>query len=255
MHKILTKTLFLGKKVIYLPSCHSTNDIAQNLAADTRVIEGTLVVTGNQLKGRGQRGNTWVSEPDANLTFSLILTPRFLPVARQFYLNICFSLAISDLVRNTIPYSEEKAVAVKWPNDVYISNNKTAGILIENSLKKSNLEQSIAGVGLNVNQKAFGFKGPTSLYLESGEIYDLPVLLEELVRLIEKRYLQLRNGEWHTLKDEYLQRLYWKDELRLFRSEHLFEGRIRGVDNEGHLLIETERGLRSFGIKDVQFIE
>lgn len=255
MHKILTKTLFLGKKVIYLPSCHSTNDVALKLAAETRVMEGTIVVTGNQQKGRGQRGNTWVSEPDANLTFSLILMPRFLPVARQFYLNICFSLAISDLVSNSIPYSEEKLVAVKWPNDVYINDNKTAGILIENSLKKSNLEMSVAGVGLNVNQKSFGFEGPTSLFLESGETYDLTVLLEELVRLIEKRYLQLRNGEWQAMHDEYLQRMYWKDQLRLFRSEHLFEGRIRGIDGEGHLLIETQSGIRSFGIKDVQFIE
>jgi BirA family biotin operon repressor/biotin-[acetyl-CoA-carboxylase] ligase len=255
LHKILTKTLFLGKNVIYLPTCHSTNDIAMQLATETRVVEGTLVVTGNQSKGRGQRGNTWLSEPDANLTFSLLLTPRFLPVDRQFLLNISLSLAISDLVQDALPYSEDTVVSVKWPNDIYINSNKTAGILIENTLKKTNLEICVAGIGLNVNQTRFGFKGPTSLAAISGEKYDLAKLLEDLVCYVEKRYLQLRSGDHAGLQNDYLERLYWKDEPRLFQSEFLFEGKIRGIDKTGHLLIETQRGLESFGIKDVKFIE
>lgn len=255
MHKILTKTLFLGKNVIYLPTCHSTNDVAMQLAAETRVVEGTLVVTDNQTKGKGQRGNIWISEPGANLTFSLLLTPRFLTVDRQFLLNMALSLAISDLVLNTLPYSEDSGVFVKWPNDIYVHNNKTAGVLIENTLKKSNLEICVAGIGMNVNQTGFEFSGPTSLAVQTGRQHNLTKMLEDLVGCIEKRYLQLRNGEYATLECEYLDRMYWKDELRLFQSEYLFEGRIRGVDKTGHLLIETQKGLESFGVKDVKFIE
>ena len=78
MYKILAKTLFLGKEVVYMPSCHSTNDIAlqQIKKPDTR--EGLIVITDDQTQGRGQRGNQWKSEPNSNLTFSVILKPTFL---------------------------------------------------------------------------------------------------------------------------------------------------------------------------------
>ena len=81
MYNLSPKTLFVGRKVIYLPSCHSTNDYAADLLRVTAVLEGTLVVTDHQTAGRGQRGNGWEAAPGQNLTASLVLRPGFLAAA------------------------------------------------------------------------------------------------------------------------------------------------------------------------------
>ena len=38
------------------------------LVQKTNLPEGTVVITDNQTKGRGQRGNTWEAAPNMNLT-------------------------------------------------------------------------------------------------------------------------------------------------------------------------------------------
>lgn len=87
MYKILANTLFFGKNIVYVPECHSTNTLLVEMVAKANMIEGTLVITNHQLKGRGQRGNSWEAEPGLNLTFSILLRPSFLTVAEQFFFN------------------------------------------------------------------------------------------------------------------------------------------------------------------------
>ncbi len=88
MYKIPANTLFMGKNLVYVPECHSTNTLALELSQRTSVAEGTIVITDNQTNGRGQRGNEWFSEPYKNLTFSLIVKPTFLKPIDQFNLTI-----------------------------------------------------------------------------------------------------------------------------------------------------------------------
>ena len=129
MYKILAKTVFVGKKIIFLPSCHSTNEVTSSFLENGGLPEGTIVVTNKQTAGRGQRGNTWESEPEKNLTFSTIFKPDFVSLAHQFQLNIVVSLGILDAL-NTI----KEGFQVKWPNDIYYGNKKICGILIQNSI-------------------------------------------------------------------------------------------------------------------------
>ena len=71
------------------------------------------------------------------------------------------------------------AVSIKWPNDIYVKNDKIAGILIENSIMGEKLEYSVAGIGLNINQEKFlsNAPNPVSLKLITGSDYDLSDLL------------------------------------------------------------------------------
>ena len=132
MYKIPATTLFLGKNLIFMPECHSTNDTLLLLCQKENLPEGTLVITSSQTAGRGQRGNVWEAQKDKNLTFSFLLKPSFLPVIKQFYLNIFVSLGISDFL-TTI--SGEK-VQIKWPNDILLQEKKVSGILIEGKNNK-----------------------------------------------------------------------------------------------------------------------
>jgi len=241
--------------VVYLPTCHSTNDIAASLIGKPQIFEGTVVVTSNQTAGKGQRGNIWESEPFKNLTFSLILHPNFLKVNQQFNLNIVISLAVYDLL--TI-YLREK-VKIKWPNDIYVVESdfqkKICGILIQNFIKKDSLEHSVVGVGINVNQSSFGETKATSLSLISNQQFDLEDLLRTFMEKAEKRYLQLKNGEIEQLKSEYFNVLLGYNQLRKFKSEKgEFEGKIVGIDEIGRLMIDAGSEIGKFSFKEVEFI-
>jgi BirA family biotin operon repressor/biotin-[acetyl-CoA-carboxylase] ligase len=251
MYKILANTLFLGKDIIYLTDCHSTNDEALERLRKRIVAEGSIVITGNQTKGRGQRGNQWFSEEGKNLTFSLVLQPKFLVPSGQFYLNIAISLSILDFLSEYI-----QGVRIKWPNDiVHISDGKLGGILIENSITQSALESSIVGIGLNINQRDFALSNACSLALLTGQEFDIWELFRGLVKHIETRYIQLKNADTTKLKEEYLLNLFRFDEWSDYEDNEIFKGKIEGITEEGKLIIEKESGLiQQYAFKEVKFL-
>lgn len=180
MYKIPASTLFIGKNLVFVPECHSTNDLALQLCQQSQVTDGTLIITSNQTKGRGQRGNSWLSSPGLNLTFSLIFRPMFLAISNQFYLNIFTSLAVHDYLRART----NATVAVKWPNDVLIDGQKISGILVENQIQGSHFQSIVAGIGVNINEQNFSpGVNATSLALKTGRSRDLQEELELLLRI------------------------------------------------------------------------
>jgi BirA family transcriptional regulator, biotin operon repressor / biotin---[acetyl-CoA-carboxylase] ligase len=251
LYKIPASTLFVGKKLVYVPECHSTNTLAAELSQRGSVVEGTLVITSNQFGGRGQRGNQWISEPGKNLTFSLILKPTFLKPDQQFRLTQVVSLAVADYVSDKI-----KGVKIKWPNDVLINNKKTCGILIENTISSEQIQNSVIGVGFNVNQLEFTGNRGTSLKNETGLDYDLQTVLNDLLRCIEVRYLQLREGKFEKLSDDYLNNLYRKGEHHSFIiGETQKQGVIEGVDQRGRLVVSFDEIKQEFDLKEISFAD
>lgn len=251
MHKFFANTLFIGKKTVFLPTCHSTNDIAASLVPQNDIYEGTVIVTENQTSGKGQRGNDWEAGPKMNLTFSVILRPVFLQISDQFYLNIIISLAIYDLLEKHLPHG----LKIKWPNDIYYNDNKLGGILIENTIKNNKIESTIAGIGLNVNQTKFRYVDAISLSMILGKRLNLENLLNDLLVKIEKRYLQLKSGARGQLQEGYLHRLYWLNEDHIFKGQGFFNGVIKGIGNTGKLAIEVDGEVKYFDLKEVKFIK
>jgi BirA family transcriptional regulator, biotin operon repressor / biotin---[acetyl-CoA-carboxylase] ligase len=238
--------------MIYVPQCHSTNTLAADLSQKEEVREGTVVITSDQTAGRGQRGNSWESEPGKNLTFSLILKPPFLTITDQFQMNRAISLGLADYIETKVA----GAVKIKWPNDILVAGKKVSGILIENHLSGNKIQLVIAGIGVNVNQKLFGYPKAGSLGAMTGKDFFLPKELDELLECLEGRYLDLRKGNFQSLEKDYLAFLYGKGLMLRFKSAGIeFDGTIAGVDEVGRLRVETANGERSFGVKEVEFLE
>ena len=145
----MNNSFFTGKFLIHLPSVGSTNDYAKSYMAITSPIDGTVILADEQLAGRGQSGNSWISQSNENLTFSLIYHTSFLNATEQFYLNMAVCLGIWSMVNR----HEEKDITIKWPNDIYVKDKKIAGILIENTISGMQLKYSVIGIGLNVNHQ------------------------------------------------------------------------------------------------------
>ena len=104
MHKLFKNTVFIGKKAFFLPSCHSTNEMASVLLTNNQPLNGTVIYTDFQSKGKGQRGNSWESEAGKNILISIILGTEFVEPTDFFNLTIMTSLAIHDFLKEYISF-------------------------------------------------------------------------------------------------------------------------------------------------------
>jgi BirA family biotin operon repressor/biotin-[acetyl-CoA-carboxylase] ligase len=249
LYNIQVKHLIVGNYLIYLPECHSTNDVLSELSEKQELAEGTILITNNQTKGKGQRGNSWETSPEKNLTLSLLLLPQFLSPHLNFLLNIFVSLSLKDFF-STLGFE----ISIKWPNDIYYHRHKMAGILIQNTLRSKEIVSSIAGIGINVNQESFQVVHASSIYLESGKILDLNTVFNQLVEKLDQRYLQLREGRHEEMIREYTEHLYWLGHLHEFYDGAYFQGIIRGIDPQGKLLVERSGKMKSYDLKEIRFI-
>lgn len=235
----------------YFKELTSTNDEAQNPQYDA----GDVILAERQSQGRGQKGNRWSSETGANLTFSVILCPGFLPAERQFRLLQSVALAVADTLEACgVP------ARIKWPNDIYAGDRKAVGMLIENDLSNGYIARSIVGIGINVNQTEFdpSLPNPTSLALERGGSLDRGAVFETFYRKLSHRYAMLERGEESSLAHDYMERLYGLGERRTYRdgrSGERFEGVIRRVWPSGELEVEHSDGsVRRYLFKEIEYV-
>jgi len=251
LHKIRTDTLFVGKSIIFMPKCHSTNDEASKLLTNGTVEEGTIIYTNHQQKGRGQRGTEWASSPEMNLTFSVILFTGFLPVDRQFYLTMAVSLALIDSLIPLLP----EGLKIKWPNDIYHNFAKLGGILIENVVQHNALKSSVIGIGLNVNQTSFNtLPNATSMATVSRRFFVLEDVFRAILQNLEYRYLMLKRLQMERLQADYHENLLgWRQSLP-FKSDQNFTGIVHGVSVDGKLMVDSGGSLKSFGLKEIEFL-
>jgi len=245
--------MIIGSKLIYFESLPSTNNHAVQLLKTSEPAEGTIIYTDYQSLGKGQPGNKWESEKGKNLLMSIILYPSFINSDKQFLISMALSLGICDFLRRYIT-----SCSIKWPNDIYVNNDKIAGILIESSLTGNHIDFTIAGIGLNINQENFlsNVPNPISLHLLSGLKYELGDCLYNLAIDLDKRYKQLIGGYFDQIKEEYISKLYRLNEWNKFRDAvGIYTGRIITVGDFGRIKIEKQNGnLTDYSFKEIEFI-
>jgi BirA family biotin operon repressor/biotin-[acetyl-CoA-carboxylase] ligase len=248
-------TLFVGQNLIKLLAVDSTNNFLKELVSNSEPLaEGTVIMAENQFAGRGQQQNTWHAEPGKNLTFSVLFRPTFLPLAKQFLLNMAVSIAINKVLSTYVP----SGICIKWPNDVYHGDKKLGGILIENTLLGSAIKTAVIGIGLNVNQQLFApelVEKATSLSQILQQDVNLDGLLSEICRELESLYLQLRAERYTELRQMYVDRLYRFNQLATYRQNgEVFEGIIKGISDLGLLLLEKNGELAEYNFKEIEFL-
>jgi BirA family biotin operon repressor/biotin-[acetyl-CoA-carboxylase] ligase len=251
----MPNTLFTGKVSLYFEEIPSTNDLARQWivsgghfpATNNRPPEGAVVRAASQSAGRGQFGSIWESAAGQNLTFSVIYYPVWLAPDRQFDLSRAVALACML----------EDHWQIKWPNDIYLGGKKAGGILIENQLQGGKIVASIIGIGLNVNQTHFPASLPnaTSMALSAARTFDLDSVFDRLLERLEQAYLDLRAGRTELLRAHFRQRLFRLDQAAdfLLPDGTPLRGVLRGVADDGRLLLETATGMASFGVKEIAF--
>ncbi len=240
-------------KIVKLDAIDSTSSYLKALLRSEPLADFTVVVAKEQLSGRGQMGTKWTSEPGKNLMFSVLKKTVSLPVADQFRLTMCTSLAIYDALKKIGVVD----LRIKWPNDILSGTSKICGILIENMLSGPQIETTVIGVGLNVNQTNFvNLPNASSLKLLLGKSFALEELLHVLLHHMKERFLELGAGSMGTLQIAYESVLFGKDKPMVFETENRqFMGMVKGISPEGKLLIALEDNeIRKFDLKEVKML-
>lgn len=239
--------------LIHISETNSTNNYLQSLCSKQKVEELTVVVADFQTSGRGQRGNSWESDSGKNLLFSIVIFPEFLEARRQFLISQIISLAIKEELDT---YTTD--ISIKWPNDIYWKEKKICGILIENDLMGRNISQSIAGIGININQETFHSfaPNPVSLRQITGKEFDLFEILKSIVLRIQSYYSLLKKGNTESIVCQYEMSLFRKEGMHRFKDTNgEFLARIICVEPEGRLILEDEiLNKRGYMFKEVEYL-
>ncbi len=232
----------------------STNFEAERLLAKSHPAEGTVILADFQRSGKGLGTNRWESKRGKNILRSMILYPEFLPAEDQFMLNKATSLSVAACVQQFLPGTP---VHIKWPNDIYAGYGKIAGILMKNTISGLILNKSIVGIGLNVNQQKFssGITNPVSMASIAGCDFKRQEIISVLLGEFDRHYNLLKNQDDETINRNYLDKLLNYNRKALYNDGgRNFSGIIRGVDQFGHLKLETEKGMKMYAMKEINYI-
>jgi len=229
----------------------STNDSARKLYAEKKAVEGSIIYSFNQKRGKGRGENKWYSSENKNICFSLILEPKNFYFSSFFKLHMMTSIAIIKALEKHIP---SEHLNIKWPNDIYYKDKKLAGILITNDIVGKYIIASIVGVGINIMQENFpsDIPNPISLTQITGKTHDINDILQDISQALLDNYDVLNT---HDFFDEYHKKLYRLNILsQYYINNKVQEGIIKGINKEGKLLVEQNKNIHAFDMDEIKFI-
>lgn len=240
VEKIVDAQGFFQETFVF-PTIDSTQ-----LAAKQKLVgnqDSILVLSNEQTKGRGRFNRPWDSAKGKGLWMSAVFRPNV-----PFSMITTFNLFMALAIRETIQEFSNERVAVKWPNDIYIGDKKVCGFLTEMSANSDGIEAVICGIGINMNQEASEFPDEiahraTSIFNHSNEKVNRYAFLKYLLENINKRYIQFLTVPFESIREEYIEHSnIWNRKLKFTENDEQFPGKAIGIDKDGFLLVEDEKG-------------
>jgi BirA family biotin operon repressor/biotin-[acetyl-CoA-carboxylase] ligase len=224
----------LEERIYFFPEIDSTMDAARRLARK-RAREGTIVIAGIQVHGRGRLSREWLS-PKGGIYFTIILRPRISPIYAP-RINLMASVAVATTIRELFGIEAE----LKWPNDVLIGGRKVCGILAEMNAEMDVINFVNVGVGINANTSIPQFeKTATSLKDALGKEISRKEFLRVLLREIDGWQLRLMKEElleeWRRLSTTL------NSDVKVIAPGEVIVGRAIDIDANGALIIKVSDG-------------
>lgn len=233
----------IANRCFYFDEIPSTNAFILKHAED--LVSGDICVAEYQSAGRGRRGRVWVSPYGCHLYFSMYW---------QFPQGMAQAMGLSLVVACSIVTALEKLgvkeVGVKWPNDIYLEGKKLAGVLIEMNGQTDSECNLVIGIGLNMamgDQHAVQIDQPWSDLTGQKNMPDkteLLVLLQKQLQqdlsLFQSNGLKVFNERWAAAD------LFDGQVVKLLMGQDEVHGVCRGIDEQGAIVLETDKGLKSF---------
>jgi BirA family biotin operon repressor/biotin-[acetyl-CoA-carboxylase] ligase len=239
-----------GAPVFYLESTLSTMEDARRLD-EQGCPGGTVVAAGFQQRGRGRLAErVWRAEPGKNLLFTLLL--ELAPGLPPQRLPLLAGLALA----RTLEERFGLFCRIKWPNDLLYEGRKLAGVLCQARSRAAapphppRPARALVGVGLNCNQLTFASElsgRACSLAGLLGREVELPELLGRILAALQAA---LGDPDWRAGLEA---RLYGMGRQALLQDDPASAGTVRGVAEDGALLLESGGRLQPFYSGELRF--
>ncbi len=238
------KTDYIGRRLVYRPVSESTQDDARRMLERFRLMSGAVVLAETHTGGRGRAGRSWVSPPDVNLYFTLVLDvePALLrPLA--YVTPLAVALAAEEIsTAKGVPLATE----LKWPNDVLIGGRKLAGILVETVAAERPV--ALVGVGINVNLDVADYDEIRDIAVSLKGALGFSLAREEVLAAFCNHFEALHEAVKAGSAEPFEA---WRSRLVTLGKAVVASGAgaaVRGVavdvTEDGALLIETPDGVR-----------
>jgi BirA family biotin operon repressor/biotin-[acetyl-CoA-carboxylase] ligase len=205
-----TPNILLGAPLIELSTIDSTNIYAMAQIKAGLAKSGSCYTADFQTNGKGQHGRVWESNKGQNLLCSYILELNTLDALKNWIPTdqIGFSAAIALGARAFFAAFAGSETKIKKPNDIYFSDRKAGGILIENLVRGQEWTWAVIGIGMNINQTEFSpealnsvSSNPISLQEITNQSWDIKKMQQHLSdALNDAIHDWLQFGEEATLK-------------------------------------------------------
>ncbi|MGZ4969417.1 MAG: bifunctional biotin--[acetyl-CoA-carboxylase] ligase/biotin operon repressor BirA [Methylobacter sp.] len=223
--------------------------------SQNNALSGSVCFAEYQTAGKGRRGRQWVSPYGSNIYLSILWRFQQGPAAISG-----LSLAVGVAVIRALKQHQINDIGLKWPNDIYSQGKKLGGILVEVSGETDGPCSAVIGLGLN-------------LFLPKTEAGSITQAWTDLTKVTGQNWL-FRNKLAGSLLNHLLPVIAeyegvgikaYLDEWRgcdcltgksatLFIGQQQFEGMVRGIDDDGMLLIERPDGrVQAFASGEVSF--
>jgi BirA family biotin operon repressor/biotin-[acetyl-CoA-carboxylase] ligase len=245
------ETEIIGRNFIYCDEIESTN--TELLSGKQQYKKtGTVFLAEKQIAGKGRKDRAWLSAKGLNLTFSILLTKETFADINPNHINFAASIAVAEAIENLYQLKAE----LKWPNDVLIDKKKVAGILVEKSIKGSNIERMVIGMGINLNQ--ITFQGdfnfpPTSLKLQIGADINRENILAEILNNFEDLLIELEKTPKNIINDWRSKCEMIGDKITITENDKVKTGIFHDIDENGYLLLKKNDTIEKIHFGDVSF--
>ncbi|XP_072471010.1 biotin--protein ligase [Notamacropus eugenii] len=242
------QTKQLGKVVLFAEVTSSTMSLLDGLMFEVPPDLGLVAIAARQTQGKGRGGNVWLSPLGCSLSTLHICVPLYSHLGQRIpYVQHLMSLAVVEAVRS-IPEYQDINLRVKWPNDIYYSDQMKLGGVLVNSTLVGTTFYILIGCGLNVNNS-----NPTicvnDLIIEYNKkhnknlsLFRVDYLIARTVTVLERLIDAFQDKGPNAILPLYYK--YWVhsgQQVRLGSDEGPMVW-IVGVDDSGFLQVHQEGG-------------
>lgn len=221
--------------------CSSSNDEIMALARQSAdLVHKALCVAHFQTKGRGRQGRSWINRQGECLMFSLgwaFDKPQYELGSLALVVALACRRALADIGLD---------VNIKWPNDLVVANDKLAGILIETA-RVDNKTVAVIGIGINfvLPKEVENATSVQALFqTASKQGVSVKTLLNAVLAQLDALLNEYAQNGFASCVGEYdaANRDTDRPVLLLQEGRVVHEGVVKGVDAQGALRLQTDKG-------------
>ena len=213
-------------EVVYKDSTGSTNEDAKQGGREGIINRGVFIA-GEQTKGKGRKGRTWVSPP-GGLYISLLVRPD-MDSEKVPGMTLMAAVKLCEALEKLTGAK----TSIKWPNDVLIDGKKLAGILTESMVGMDGVEYVVCGMGINIDRLFEGELKDKACSVSASRMLLAAAVADSF---FEGYDLFLAEGIGAFLPD-FRERSAVSGEITVSSPGSSFTGIFRGYDDTGAIII------------------